>query len=197
MIQQSFTYRDPDCTPDLEQRLRLLRDSDENGIGCVLVTSLMDSSAFSAQDIIQVYRRRWGIEVAFKDRKMRYEIEGFHCTTPQLIEQEIIALMFFLLIESYVEEAAISTLPPEPPDIDDEHRPKRCNRAALGDRISTLINLAIRAKPTRHLWQEYERGINATARDRARICRTGRGRLRQCLSQFGRWRFRKSTATAA
>ena len=192
-----FTYRDPDCTPDLVQRLRLVRDIDEKGNGCVLVTSLMDSSAFSAQDIIQVYRRRWGIEVAFKDMKMRYKIEGFHGTTPQLIEQEIIALMFLLLIESLVEEAAISTLPPEPPDIDDEHRPKRCNRAALGDRISTLINLAIRAKPTRHLWQEYERGINATAQDRVRIRRPNRDRPRQCLSQFGRWRFRKSTAMAA
>jgi hypothetical protein len=122
-----------------------VRDIDENGNGCVLVTSLMDSSAFSAQDIIQVYRRRWGIEVAFKDMKMRYEIEGFHGTTPQLIEQEIIALMFLLLVESLVDEAAISTLPPEPPEIEDEHRPKRCNRAALGDRISTLLNLAIRA----------------------------------------------------
>jgi hypothetical protein len=77
--------------------------------------------------------------------KMRYEIEGFHGTTPQLIEQEIIALMFLLLVESLVDEAAISTLPPEPPEIEDEHRPKRCNRAALGDRISTLLNLAIRA----------------------------------------------------
>jgi hypothetical protein len=192
-----FTYRDPDCTPDLVQRLRLVRDIDENGNGCVLVTSLMDSSAFSAQDIIHVYRRRWGIEVAFKDMKMRYQIEGFHGTTPQLIEQEIIALMFLLLIESVVEEAAISTLPQKPPTINDEHRPKRCNRAALGDRISTLLNLAIRAKPPRQRWQEYLRGINATARDRVRIRRPNRDRPRKCLSQFGRWRFRKVTKTAA
>lgn len=192
-----FTYRDPDCTPDLVQRLRLVRDLDEHGNGCVLVTSLMDSSTFTAKDLIQVYRRRWGIEVAFKDMKMRYEIEGFHGTTPPLIEQEIIALMILVLIKSLIEEAAISTLPVEKHVIDDEHRPKRCNRAALGDRISTLINLAIRAKPTRQLWQEYQRGINATARDRVRIRRLNRDRHRQCLSQFGRWRFRKSPATAA
>jgi hypothetical protein len=186
----NFTYRDTVNAITRVERLRLVRDCDENGNSCVLVTNLMDEQQFTAKDLVNVYYRRWGIEVAFKDMKMRYKIEGFHGTTPQLIEQEIIALMFLLLIESMIEEAAITTLPTNQRDRDkndtdididtdtdniDEHRPKRCNRAALGDRVRTLLNLAIRTTHSRHLWQEYRRGLNATAQDRARIRRPNRG----------------------
>ena len=214
----NFTYRDTVNAITRVERLRLVRDRDENGNSCVLVTNLMDEQQFTAKDLVNVYYRRWGIEVAFKDMKMRYEIEGFHGTTPQLIEQEIIALMFLLLIESMIEEAAITTLPTNQRDKDDtdidtdidtdtdtdtdtdnidEHRPKRCNRAALGDRVRTLLNLAIRTTQSRHLWQEYRRGLNATAQDRARIRRPNRGRQRKCLSQYGRWRFKKTSKKAA
>jgi hypothetical protein len=208
----NFTYRDTVNAITRVERLRLVRDCDENGNSCVLVTNLMDEQQFTAKDLVNVYYRRWGIEVAFKDMKMRYKIEGFHGTTPQLIEQEIIALMFLLLIESMIEEAAITTLPTNQRDRDkndtdididtdtdniDEHRPKRCNRAALGDRVRTLLNLAIRTTHSRHLWQEYRRGLNATAQDRARIRRPNRGRQRKCLSQYGRWRFKKTSKKAA
>jgi Transposase DDE domain len=212
----NFTFRDTANAITRVERLRLVRDCDENGNSCVLVTNLMDEQQFTAKDLVNVYYRRWGIEVAFKDMKMRYKIEGFHGTTPQLIEQEIIALMFLLLIESMIEEAAITTLPTNQRDRDkndtdidtdtdnidnidniDEHRPKRCNRAALGDRVRTLLNLAIRTTHSRHLWQEYRRGLNATAQDRARIRRPNRGRQRKCLSQYGRWRFKKTSKKAA
>lgn len=192
-----FTYRDPDCTPTLIERLRLVRDVDEDGSGCVLVTNLMDPKAFTAQDIIDVYQRRWGIETAFKDMKMRCKIEGFHGSTPDMIEQEIIALMFLLLIESLVEEAALKTLPDNKQGNGDQHRPLRCNRAALGDRITSLLTLAIRPKNDRRLMKELRRALNAIAKDRQPVRRPGRGRKRQCLSQFGRWRFKKSAAKAA
>ena len=192
-----FTYRDPDCTPALVERLRLVRDVSEDGHGCVLVTSLMDRSQFPASDVVQVYYRRWGIEVAFRDMKIRYRIESFHGTTPQMVEQEIIALMFLLLIESLVEEAALATIPASERGHGDEERPKRCNRAALGDRIMNLLTLAGQASTCRSRWREYHRGLAATAHDRARVRRPDRERDRQCLSQFGRWRFRRSPAKAA
>jgi len=195
----TFTYRDPVSATTRSDCFRLVRDRSENGSGGVIVTNLVNDRQFTNADLIKVYFRRWGVEVAFKDMKMRYKIEGFHGTTPQLIEQEIIALMFLLLIESMIEEDAISTLPINQRDeIEaDEHRPKRCNRAALGDRIRVLLNLAIRNKHSLNLWREYRRGINATAQDRAKIRRPNRNRQRKCLSQFGRWRFKKSTWRAA
>ena len=184
----NFTYNDSDSTEILEEQLRLVRDVDEDGSGCVLVTNLMDDAVFTSDDILQVYRRRWGIETAFKDMKMRYEIEGFHGTTPQLVEQEIIALMFLLLIESLVEEAALATLPKDDQGHGDQDRPQRCNRAALGDRIPNLLNLAVRSKRPTILWQAYIRGLHATAMDREQVRRPDRNRVRRCLSQYGRWR---------
>ena len=192
-----FTYRDPDCTPALTERLRLVRDCDDDGSDCVLVTNLMDADQFTAPDLIDVYQRRWGIETAFKDMKMRYEIEGFHGSTPQMIEQEIIALMFLMLIESLVEEAALASLPVKERGNGEEPRPKRCNRAALGDRIGTLLNLAARKTTSRLRWTEFQRGLDAVSMDRQPVRRPDRGRPRQCLSQFGRWRFRKRAAKAA
>lgn len=192
-----FTYMDPDCTPALVEKLRLVRDVDENGSGCVLVTNLMDTKAFTVQDLIDVYQRRWGIETAFKDMKMRYQIEGFHGSTPGMIEQEIVALMFLLLIESLVEEAALTTLPGKQQGNGDQRQPVRCNRAALGDRIGSLLTLAVRKINDRRLMRELRRALDAVAKDRQPVRRTGRGRKRQCLSQFGRWRFKKSEAKAA
>jgi hypothetical protein len=183
-----FTYRDSDAEDVLVERLRLVRDVDEDGSGCVLVTNLMDESVFTSDDLIQVYRRRWGIETAFKDMKMRYEIEGFHGTTAQLIEQEIIALMFLLLIESLVEEAALSLLPRNDRGDGNQNRPHRCNRASLGDRIPNLLNMAVRPKVSKMLWQAYVRGLHATTMDREQVRRPDRNRARQCLSQYGRWR---------
>lgn len=195
--QVEFTCRDSDATGPLVQRLRLVRDVDEDGSGCVLVTNLMDETAFTTDDLIQVYRRRWGIETAFKDMKTRYEIEGFHGMTPQLVEQEIIALMFLLLIESLVEEAALASLPRRDRGNGDQDRPRRCNRAALGDRIPNLLNMAIRQKRSRLLWQAYVRGLHATAMDREQVRRPDRNRPRQCLSQYGRWRCWRPKADCA
>lgn len=195
--QINFTYHDNDAAGKLVERLRLVRDMDEDGSGCVLVTNLMDETSFTADDLIQVYRRRWGIETAFKDMKIRYEIEGFHGMTPQLVEQEIIALMFLLLIESLVEEAALASLPRKVQGNGDQDRPRRCNRAALGDRIPNLLNMAIRPQRSRILWQAYVRGLHATAMDREQVRRPDRNRPRQCLSQYGRWRCWRPKAGSA
>ena len=195
--QVDFAYRDNDAADVLVERLRLVREEDEGGSGCVLVTNLMDGTAFTADDLIQVYRRRWGIETAFKDMKIRYEIEGFHGMTPQLVEQEIIALMFLLLIESLVEEAALASLPRRDQGNGDQDRPRRCNRAALGDRIPNLLNMAIRPVRARLLWQAYVRGLHATAMDREQVRRPDRNRPRQCLSQYGRWRCWRAKANSA
>lgn len=192
-----FFFHDPDCTPVLVERLRLVRDLDEQGSGCVLVTNLMDRHQFTVTDLIQVYRRRWGIETAFRDMKMRYRIEGFHGTTEQLVEQEITALMFLFLIESLIEEAALATLPASERGNGNEDRPKRCNRAALSDRVINLLTLAGNAAHCRSRWKEYRRGIAATAQDRTRVRRPHHDSPRRCLSQFGRWRFRRTSKKAA
>jgi hypothetical protein len=185
-----FSYNDPDVDDALIERLRLVRRIDADGSVRVLVTDLRDREIYSKGDLFAVYCRRWGIENAFRDLKIRYEAEHFHGTTPQFIEQEIIILMLLFLMESMVEETAIMALPPAERPCGDDIRPKRHNRAALGDRIPTLIGIALRSKVPRQLRQMFSRALATLARCRATVCRP-RSYPRVCKSQYGRWRFER------
>jgi hypothetical protein len=185
-----FSYRDPDADGLLVERLRLVRRIDADGGVRVLVTDLRDRETYSKDDLFAVYCRRWGIENAFRDLKIRYEAENFHGTTPQFIEQEIIVLMMLFLMESLVEETAISSLPASQQPCGDDHNPKRHNRAALGDRLPTLIGIALRTHVPRHLREAFARALDILARCRAAVCRP-RSYPRICKSQYGRWRFER------
>lgn len=185
-----FSYTDPDCADPLVERLRLVRTNGADGDVRVLVTNLSDRDLYSRHDLFELYSRRWGIENAFRDLKIRYACEDFHGTTPQFIEQEIVALMLLMLIESLVEETALMTLPAAQSGCGDDHRPQRCNRAALGDRIPTLIAIGLREHVPRHLATAFRRGIQACAADRTRVRRT-RSYPRICRSQYGRWRVQR------
>ena len=186
-----FSYADPDIEGVLIERLRLVRRIDADGTVRVLVTDLRDRTRYTKDDLFAAYRRRWGIESAFRDLKIRYEAENFHGTTPQFIEQEIHVLMLLFLLESLVEEAAIRALPPAERPCGDGPRPKRHNRAALGDRLPTLIGIALRTRVPKALRDAYSRGMAAIIRCRT-IVRRPRAYPRICKSQYGRWRFERN-----
>ena len=50
----------------------------------VLMTSLLDAKAWPAGKLISMYERRWVIEDWFRDMRVRFGLEAFHCpeTTP-------------------------------------------------------------------------------------------------------------------
>ena len=185
-----FSYADPDIEGALIERLRLVRRIDADGNVRVLVTDLRDRARYTKDDLFAVYCRRWGIENAFRDLKIRYEAEHFHGTTPQFIEQEIHVLMLLFLLESLVEETAIRALPPAERPSGDDPRPKRHNRAALGDRLPTLIGIALRTRVPKALRDTFSRGMAAITRGRT-IVRRPRSYPRICKSQYGRWRFER------
>lgn len=185
-----FVYRDPDSDQPLQERLRLVRRIDADGGVRVLVTDLRDRNLYSKSDLFAVYCRRWGIENAFRDLKIRYEAEHFHGTTPQFIEQEIIVLMLLMLFESMVEETAVQDLPKGERPCGDDIRPKRHNRAALGDRLPSLIGIGLHGHTPRHLQQNFSRGMAVMHRNRTVVCRP-RSYPRICKSQYGRWRFER------
>jgi len=189
-VEADFAYSDPESATPLVERLRLVRRTDADGNVRVLVTDLRDRETYSKADLFAVYCRRWGIENAFRDLKIRHEAEHFHGTTPQFIEQEIIVLMLLMLLESLVEETAIMALPPSERPSGDDARPKRHNRAALGDRLPLLIGIALRKHVPRTMRQAFSRGLAAIIRCRA-IVRRPREYPRICKSQYGRWRFER------
>jgi hypothetical protein len=60
-----------------------------------MVTSL-SRSEFSAADIAEVYRLRWGIETVFSVMKDKLQMENFTGTKPVLIEQDIFATAYLV-----------------------------------------------------------------------------------------------------
>jgi hypothetical protein len=172
--------------------VRLVRRNDNDGTVRVLMTNLRDRDQVTPDDLFDLYRRRWGIENAFRDLKLRYAAEDFHGTTPNLIEQEIIVHMLLFLCESMVEETAIRDLRRnERPDGNDR-RPQRHNRAALGDRLPLLMDIGLRTTTPRRMLSELLRGMAALAGMRAPV-RRPRTYPRECKRQYGRWRFVRST----
>lgn len=98
--------------------------------------------------------------------------------------------MLLFLMESIVEEAAIRALPPAERPSGNDPRPKRHNRAALGDRLPTLISIALRTRVPKALRDTFSRGMAAITRCRT-IVRRPHSYPRICKSQYGRWRFER------
>jgi hypothetical protein len=59
-----------------------------------LVTTLLDPKEYPAQDIAQLYVRRWKIELWFRDIKTAMGMEGLRCKSPKRLHKEL--EMFFI-----------------------------------------------------------------------------------------------------
>jgi len=59
-----------------------------------LVTTLLDPKKYSAQEIAQLYARRWKIELWFRDIKTSMGMEVLRCQSPQMLHKEL--EMFFI-----------------------------------------------------------------------------------------------------
>lgn len=98
--------------PPQRLSLRLVKVCLPNGRLQVLVTSLMDTQEYPAQDFGELYRRRWGIEEEFKLAKHRQHLEGFSGELPQSIEQDIQARIVLHNIVQAVCHQAQQSVPP-------------------------------------------------------------------------------------
>lgn len=59
-----------------------------------LVTTLTDSSRYSAAELADLYRQRWDVELFFRDIKTTMGMDVLRCRTPDLVRKEI--LMYFI-----------------------------------------------------------------------------------------------------
>lgn len=72
-----------------------------------LVTTLVDAELYPAQEIAELYARRWKIELWFRDIKTSMGMESLRCLSPKMVHKEL--EMFFIaynLIRSLMAEAA-------------------------------------------------------------------------------------------
>lgn len=71
-----------------------------------IVTTLLDES-IPAQDWLDLYRRRWGVEVNFRDLKITMGMDILKCKTPAMIEKEVnLFILVYNLIRLIMWEAA-------------------------------------------------------------------------------------------
>ena len=71
-----------------------------------LVTTLLDPKLFPAQDLIDLYARRWRLELCLRDLKTTMGMETLRCKTPDMAEKELLAyLVAHNLIRCVMAEA--------------------------------------------------------------------------------------------
>ncbi len=79
-------------------KLRVVRLDSPDGTVSVLLTNLLDTSAFPVDLLIELYFRRWAIESYYRDEKVTLDVESFHSKTENGIRQELFAIMIMSLI---------------------------------------------------------------------------------------------------
>lgn len=79
-------------------KLRIIKLIAPDGTVSVLLTNLYDKKVFTRKDIIDLYFKRWEIEVHYRDEKVTIEIETFHSKTVNGILQELYAAMIMSVI---------------------------------------------------------------------------------------------------
>ena len=153
----------------------------------VLMTTLLDATAWPADKLIAMYERRWVIEDWFRDMKCRFGLEAFHSRSDTLIEQEIHSLLAWMTVCAIVERDAYRRVERSRgwQNPEDPHR-FQINRANLYEvtaRIftrllsSTDVDAVLAASETDLQW------LDATARRR----RPKRSYVRVRKGPHGRW----------
>jgi hypothetical protein len=72
-------------------KVRAIRMTSPDGNDSVLLTNLFDHDKYSADNIIELYFRRWEVEDHYRNEKVVMEIEKFHAKTENGILQELFA----------------------------------------------------------------------------------------------------------
>lgn len=73
----------------------------------VLVTTLLDEKAYPDEAIAQLYRRRWAVELCFRDIKTTLGLDVLRCQSPELVEKEVwLQAIAYNLVRALMLEAA-------------------------------------------------------------------------------------------
>lgn len=62
-------------------------------------TTLLDPIAYPAEQIARLYRRRWDMELCFRDLKTTMGMEELRCRTPAMVHKELLA---FLIAHNFI-----------------------------------------------------------------------------------------------
>ncbi len=93
--QATITLTPPQAQPITLRAIRMISPEGELS---VLLTNLQDEIRFPAPAVIDLYFRRWAVEVHYRDEKTSLDIETFHSQTENGIRQELFAILIMAVI---------------------------------------------------------------------------------------------------
>ena len=90
------------CAPD-NIRIRELQVK-----GKVLITTMLSPKAVNRAELHELYKKRWHIELDFRDIKTTLGMDALSCKTPEMIEKELwIYLLAYNLIRLLMNQSAL------------------------------------------------------------------------------------------
>lgn len=73
----------------------------------VIATTLRDPKAYPANEVADLYRRRWAIELYFRDIKIAMGMDVLRCKNPEMVEKELwMHVIAYNLVRALMLEAA-------------------------------------------------------------------------------------------
>jgi hypothetical protein len=78
-----------------------------------LVTTLLDSKLYPAQELVALYARRWRLELCLRDLKTTLGMEQLRCKTPEMAEKELLAYLVAHNLVRCVMAEAVAAHPVE------------------------------------------------------------------------------------
>lgn len=73
---------------------RNISESGQRGRELCLVTTLLDPKLYPAEALFAAYKRRWRMELCFRDLKTTMKMERLSCRSPKMVQKEL--LMYFI-----------------------------------------------------------------------------------------------------
>lgn len=130
-----------------------------------IITTLLDESLYSADEITNLYFRRWDVELFFRDLKTTMNMDILRCQTPEMIRKEI--QMYFiayncircLMCEAATEadvpvrlisfKGALQAMRNWEPIFDSTQRSKTDRQRILADFYESIARVPISQRPDR------------------------------------------------
>jgi len=73
-------------------KLRAVSTTNNQGEKIILLTSLLDKTKYTTKEIVDLYKKRWEVEIGFRNEKISLNIEYFHSKNSNGIRQELFAV---------------------------------------------------------------------------------------------------------
>lgn len=139
----------------------------------VVLTTLLDETAFPRDEILRIYTARWGVETLLRELKVDLDVEDFHSRSRTGLEQEVAMSLLWIALTSALQHIAEDGLP-------DGRRVVRTHASHAAERM--LEDACAGKEP----WRLYERDI-AWLKESSVKPRPGRSLPRYSKSPFGRF----------